>query len=518
MNPVSVKTAEIVEPDASATISSLRAVGYRIDAAIADVIDNSITAHARSISIRADWNDGDAWIAIVDDGLGMSGEQLVAAMRIGSSDPEAVRDSGDLGRFGLGLKTASFSQASKVTVFSKCETSDLVSRVWDLDFVRSSKKWQLLSDGICPDSSILEDIVAKGRGTAVLWQNLDRFFGMSRESKASRQYFFEQLDYVRTRIGLLFHRYLTGETTSGRQVNIQINDTKIQPWDPFERIQYVQVTEEQQLDVNDSGSRVFGIILPHRDHIKDPQLHARMTCLGSITNLQGIFLYRNDRLISYGNWLGLATGDGVRLRKEEMYRLARVGIDISNASDMKWRVDIKKSMAIAPPEVRDKILTYALMVRDRARKVFWHRATLGRNVKHDTLPAEIPVWIDFGVAKKLRYQINREHPLVQDLFRRVPGLINESERLLKILERNVPVEKIYMHASSDDFSSAPEHDELDNEMIHALNDTIGVFMTAQLQRGVSSDAAFRFAVDLASKVEPFCRFGDLLQYVKRRTQ
>ena len=130
-------------PKPEAMINSLRAFGYDLSMAIADLVDNSIFAKAKNIAIDYDWNDGVPWIRISDDGLGMTEARLKEAMRLGSQSPLEERAKGDLGRFGLGLKTASFSQCKMLTVCTRTAKSGSAIRCWDLDHVRVSRKWEL---------------------------------------------------------------------------------------------------------------------------------------------------------------------------------------------------------------------------------------------------------------------------------------------------------------------------------------------------------------------------------------
>ncbi len=123
------------EPEASSMIETFRAIGYSVETAIADIIDNSITAGAKNIWIDYDWKGSNTTLSILDDGTGMNNEQLIQAMRPGSRNPLEERSSNDLGRFGLGLKTASFSQSRKFTVFSKAKGYRPVFWTWDLDYV-----------------------------------------------------------------------------------------------------------------------------------------------------------------------------------------------------------------------------------------------------------------------------------------------------------------------------------------------------------------------------------------------
>src|SRR5947209_1369949 len=98
------------EPEASSMIETFRAIGYSIQSAVADIVDNSISAGAKNIRINFEWKGANTWLAIKDDGIGMDNDELIQAMKPGSRNPNEERSAKDLGRFGLGLKTASFSQ------------------------------------------------------------------------------------------------------------------------------------------------------------------------------------------------------------------------------------------------------------------------------------------------------------------------------------------------------------------------------------------------------------------------
>ena len=143
MNDTTIKTKK-AEPDASSMIETFRAIGYSMETAIADVIDNSISAEAKNIWINYDWKGGETIISIKDDGFGMNGEELIQAMRPGSKHPSDERSNSDLGRFGLGLKTASFSQTRKFSVISKKRDFNTIFWAWDLDHVNKTKSWELI--------------------------------------------------------------------------------------------------------------------------------------------------------------------------------------------------------------------------------------------------------------------------------------------------------------------------------------------------------------------------------------
>ena len=160
-------------PSARALVASMRALGYELETAISDLIDNSIFAGARTIHISWAWNDGDPWVLIADDGKGMTEAELRTAMKPGSQDPGAARDARDLGRFGLGLKTASWSQCKLMTVLTKVPDGAVSQRQWDLDLVEKRDEWLLVLDvGQKTRRKLIKTLSGFRSGTAVLWQPL----------------------------------------------------------------------------------------------------------------------------------------------------------------------------------------------------------------------------------------------------------------------------------------------------------------------------------------------------------
>jgi len=151
-------------PSAALLIESIRDIGYTIETAIADLIDNSISASAKNIEIYLiDDSDGNPILSIQDDGIGMSDEELKLAMRLGSKDPNIKRPKDDLGRFGLGLKTASFSQCRELTVETYKE-GKMTSLTWDLDEVKKQNAWVVIEN----EPGELK------QGTKIIWKKIDR--------------------------------------------------------------------------------------------------------------------------------------------------------------------------------------------------------------------------------------------------------------------------------------------------------------------------------------------------------
>ena len=216
-------------PFAPVLMESTRAIGYSLEAAIADIIDNSIAAKAGKVHISFFPVD-DAYFCVLDDGLGMNEDEINRAMQYGSKSPSEERDTADLGRYGLGLKTASLSQCRVLTVVTK-QGSTIIGRRWDLDHVLAEQSWSLiaLDEDDFSDVPHIEDLQNQESGTLVVWQNLDRLLmgEVNYERSLGRK-----MDEVRSHLELVFHRYLAGEAGIKR-LEITFNGVKIKPADPF---------------------------------------------------------------------------------------------------------------------------------------------------------------------------------------------------------------------------------------------------------------------------------------------
>ena len=236
---------DFVSAIAGAMIQSLRAFGYHFETSVADIIDNSIFAKAQKVWIDCVWDGEDSTISIRDDGQGMTESSLVEAMRPGSKNPLLERDEKDLGRFGLGLKTASFSQCRKLTVGSKTDGNSAVFRYWDLDYVNYCGEWRLVrpnKENIPPVFSSLDNMPC---GTIVLWEKIDRMTkGTEVSNKKHKDQFYFYLDTLRTHLGMIFHRYLS----KPNGLKIILNNREIKPWDPFFKEQSGNPTSSGRTD------------------------------------------------------------------------------------------------------------------------------------------------------------------------------------------------------------------------------------------------------------------------------
>lgn len=377
----------------------MRDIGYSLETAVADILDNSITAGARCIDIQFGWTGEDRpWLAIIDDGHGMSADELLEAMRPGSRSPLDTRDPGDLGRFGLGLKTASFSQCRKLTVISR-KGGTTSSRAWDLDLVREKNEWVLIT---VPEEEAASlpgcDRLGKA-GTCVLWENLDRL-DLGDDPAIAHARLNDRTATIREHLALVFHRFLVDE--SGRKkLRIRINDNPVEAFDPFNasHLGTTQLPEELLL-VDGEKVTLQPYILPHHTKIGVAE-YERLAGRDGYLRGQGFYIYRNKRLIIHGTWFRMA-------RQEQMTKLARVRVDIPNTLDHLWTIDVRKSRAHPPEAISRRMSQLVKTIRDNSKRPYVHRG----KVLQDRVSS--PVWQRRIFNDRVEYEIDPSHPLLAE--------------------------------------------------------------------------------------------------------
>jgi hypothetical protein len=439
---------ELVEPRADALIESLRAFGYSPETAVADLIDNSLSAGATEVEVHFHWDGVDSWIAVSDDGRGMTESELREAMRPGTTNPLSNRRSDDLGRFGLGLKTASFSQCRHLVVASAAVPGEYATRTWDLDRIGVTGQWQLLTSADGVVAGIRDQLLPGGRGTVVLWRHLDRLVDRRNPAgELTERHFYRVADQVRNHLSVIFHRYLRGP---GR-VAIKVNGRPLKPWDPFlQDSSATQVLGDEHLEYREERIRVRSFVLPHVSRMA-PDDHRSGGGARGWTSQQGYYVYRNRRLIVSGDWLGLGSRD-------EVTKLARIQLDLPNTMDQDWQIDVRKSVARPPASLLPQLKRIAEVARRGSIQVYRHRGkVLERSAGSDLVFA----WEQVLRGGRVSYRINRAHPFVSHLAR-CGGDAASIEDLLRIVEETVPVPLILLdHAGGqsrqlDPFEECPE--------------------------------------------------------------
>lgn len=483
--------AEDAPPVPGSLVHSLRAFGYELNTAIADLIDNSITAGCRRVDVRFEWSNDQPRISITDDGCGMSKNVLLEALKLGAIGPNVERDDNDLGRFGLGLKTASFSQAKRLTVATKGRNSELCVRSWDLDHIEESDRWQLLKG----KSFLTEEETAKvesmQQGTMVLLDKLDRIFSESAHEKRKKDEFFMLAEHLSAHLGSVFHRFLSGPKKLKIWINPDIPGAKpVPPWDPFLATHNkTQILPDEYLQVRGETVYVQPYILPHQSAFESVDAHRKAGGLKGWNAQQGFYVYRNNRLLVSGSWLNTGT------RQEEHYKLARISLDISNQLDDIFAIDVRKSQALPPSTIRADLKRIATRVRKQAKEVYGHR---GKIVNAPATRKFVPLWEARKRNDRIQYRVNKKYPLLEDLKKSLApdGKILLS-RFLTLVEETIPINKIYFNAIEEPESHyAAFEGERDNELVEIANVLLDQYKNTH---GYSH----KEALDLLMVVEPF---------------
>lgn len=429
---------EIIElpPSAASLSESMRDLGYSLETAIADLVDNSISAGASKVEILCDLAQEPPCLVIVDNGCGMDRQDLIDAMRHGSRVKQLPPPETDLGRFGLGLKTASFSQCRRLTVISGRSTIRSGAE-WNLDRVATEDRWliEVLNDdevGQIPHVGLLP-----ATGTMVVWRELDRLSEL--EGGASRdEVINEKLELVRTHLSLVFHRFLSGEIGKSK-LALKVNGIDLQPFDPFCRSNSgTQVLPKEVIKVDGHKVEMQAYVLPHHSRLSKKEFEFYKTRSDFLSN-QGAFVYRNGRLMAWGDWFRLVP-------KGEATKLGRVQIDFPSALDEAWTIDIKKSRAKPPLAVREHLRRIIPQITTKAVRV--HRGR-GQQLFDDI---ESPLWNRYADNAGIKYAINLDHPLVVGLRQQLNEKgVSTLNLTLDSIAASLPIEMIYS-----DYSTSPK--------------------------------------------------------------
>ena len=406
-------------PPAKRLINSMRSIGYSFSTSLADIIDNSISAKAKNINVFTDTFIDSPYLEIIDDGTGMSYDELINALTFGS---EKEYDEDDLGRFGLGLKAASLAQCRRLQVCSK-KDGQLFCMGYDLDYIEQTDNWDIMLYSneeieLIPNIEILKRLDS---GTIVKWETFD--FILS-ESKPGQ--FAENLRRIITEakkhVSLVFHRFYD-------EINIYFNNQRVEKRDPF----LIDSKPRQQTGIPMieyiEGSKV--IITPYSLPFANTLTHEEKELLGlengrSIYDDQGFYIYRNRRLIIWGSWLRMN-------QKNEFNKLARVQVDVPTSLDAIWMLDVKKSSAKIPEVVKAKL---KIALTDSLQK---SQRTIKRpgKVEKDSVNK---IWLrrEFG-KEEVSYEINHDNVLYKELVKRIPDdAMNYFKAYMFEVEKNLP--------------------------------------------------------------------------------
>ncbi len=484
-NTKRAQIAEDFSPDPLALLESNRNLGYSIEEAVADLIDNSITAEATKIVLKLDWNEGAPIFKLQDNGKGMSEEKLIESFRLGSLEHRSPKD---LGRFGFGMKTASLSQARELIVISKRQNDNVYARSLDLNFIASNdRKWNLKHCSPSEFKDEFDTLNKEMQGTIICWKSWDR-------SPPTKESFISLITRIGNYASVCFHRFLADG------IQIYSHDELLKPINPIPKDS--QKYSEVPLN-NHEHSKQTAYILKHpkfweQEYDFLPQINSYKLFNGFAAQ-QGIYIYRCNRLLNpNGGWLGV-------IKPINSSKLARVTIDYPNSADNLWSLDITKTNASIPYEFKREIErlvenTKLESVSKIARGIS-SAATKIRNLLDNSL-----IWQE-KEDKDLRcyrYYPDIRHPIFQNL---IDSNKIEKKTLLfvfDLLSTNLPVGRIIENNDNDSgkHDRMVRHDLLKKEELE-----VAKMIYEKIKGEKNTSAAWSFIL----KCEPFCYHQDQLK-------
>jgi len=449
---------ETCVPNPEYLIKSIAEQGYSLETSIADLIDNSISAGAKQIEVLVDTQSNPLTLFIADNGRGMSSAELKENMKFPSSSMDAPRDASDLGRFGLGMKTASFAQTRRFTVISRLQHSKTYhARTWDVEHLKSTGKWNIIINAEAEIRDLLSRYLELSEGflnrfdgyipsTIIVWNGLYKFEKNHDLQDKSEIFQKELSETTREYLQLIFHRFLARPET----LRIRLNNEQLSPFDPFPESAR-NISSRQKLLMGDS-LRLEGFVLPNRSLEESKGPSAWTMSHKSLMDMEGIYIYRADRLIVFGGWIGM-TKSAPRLQ------LARLKVEIGNGIDHLFHLNVAKSSIIIPFGERFAFRRYVSELRQEAEKEYYNYETRAKpaNTAVKAIFAKVPT------SRGMALEIDDTFPLLEELM---TSLNEKQQKKLRIILRMITtivnkVKKVHEDASYTEWTEKDKFSEAD---------------------------------------------------------
>lgn len=401
-------------PNPEHLIKSIAEQGYTLETALADLLDNSISANAQNIEIMSTNLENKLKVFITDNGEGMSEFDLSSNMMFPSKSVDSSRSVTDLGRFGLGMKTASFSQTRKFTVLSRKKgTVSFSGRTWDVSYLKQCGKWRILVNS---ESEILELLKAYENvsanhlksfenyipNTIIIWDGLYKFENYI-DPKNQYKHFKEQINTeTREYLGIVFHKFMTQQSNS---LQIRVNNLRVEAFDPFVAINgdSARSLGEKEMKFGKDVLKMNAFVLP----VEACENEANWTTeKKNLMDLEGLYIYRGKRIIFFGGWNGI-------IKKETKLKLARLKIEFENINDDKLQLNVSKSKIEIPYELKIGVLRYLIELREQAKKEYNNRGL--KQSKSKTVVSTIDLLTRVPTTKGVFYKINNEFPVLNEI-------------------------------------------------------------------------------------------------------
>lgn len=455
-------------PNPEYLIKSIAEQGYSLETSLADLMDNSVSAKADKIEVLAETTKEPFRLFLADNGNGMSEKALVDSMQFPSESPDKERDRSDLGRFGLGMKTASFSQTRRFTVISRPKgTKKFHARTWDVDYLKTNG-WKIIKH---TDDEIQEllDSYYKLSGeylnsfdcfepnTIVVWSGLYKFESYIKEGNRKKALKKEINEVVSDHLSLVFHRFLESQISP---LQIKINNTRVTPFNPFPITEKdVRQMEPRQRFLGYDVIKAEGFILPARaiEESKSGQ-SIWTTKFRGLMDMEGIYVYRGDRIILFGGWNGL-------IKKSTRLQLGRLRMEVGNKADHLLHLNVAKSQISVPYELQDAFEEYVIDIKTEAEREYYNRGIRKFSGKKKAKNTEF--FIRSNSNKGTVLEINQEFPLIKDLQ---DSFTEEQLSKFNLLLRmfNTGINRMRQKHEEKDFAEIIEQDNIAPEQMQEM--------------------------------------------------
>lgn len=477
-------------PFAPVLMESTRAMGYSLESAVADIVDNSIAACADEVNIRFSPYDAVPYVSILDNGSGMSDQEIDDAMRYGSQSSLMTRGEKDLGRFGLGLKTASLSQCRCLTVVSK-QGMQIIARRWDLDEIYKRGTWALLQleESELDQVPQYDSLKVLQHGTLIIWEKLDRMLG---GTAAPEKLMNKQMDYVRDHLALVFHRYLAGESNIIK-LTIKLNELPVEAKDPFLIGKSISFQDDEKIMIEGQPVYVSAFMIPHISKLTQEEKNSLGGSEG-LTKDQGFYIYRNKRLLVWGTWFRMH-------RKDELSKLARIRVDIPNSLDHLWTLDIRKSSAIPPDVIKNNLLRVVDRISEGSRRTWTFRGKkeVGDDGSH--------LWTKVRIRDGVIYNLNRDHAFLDMLIESLDSQQKKFlENYLKLAEENLPLNQLYVDLNNEERVNVRKEKVAEIEAIEQIK--------LYLDKIVDSPDRSTL-IRVLMQTDPFCNYRNIVTILRK---
>lgn len=473
--------SEVADPNPEYLIKAIAEQGYSLESSLADLIDNSISANADRVEVLIKMDEEPFTLFLADDGEGMTENELKASMQFPSASPEGERNVFDLGRFGLGMKTASFSQTRCFTVLSRRRGSkNYNGRTWDVNFLKSIGKWRLIVNTSEEVNALLNKYLLISEGhlnrfenylpnTIIVWKGLYKFENYleenNRKSALKRQITEVTSDYL----SLVFHRFLERKT---KPLQIRINNNLITDFNPFPTSEPdFRPIEYKQKHFSTDTIKIEGFVLPSRSIDESKSSSIWTTKNRSLMDMEGIYIYRADRLIHFGGWNGI-------IKKAQRLQLARLRVDIGNSVDHLLHLNVAKSQIEIPHDLTAAFEKYIDELRTQAEREFFNRGI--RKFSSNHKENNVQLFERKASSKGVLLEVNNSFPLLKALMSELnKGQLTKLNLVIRMI--NTRINEIRQTHEEKTFVGIEERDGLSvKDLVTCVNELITSGLSPEL--------------------------------------